>query len=161
VTHVLPFPLLSLALAVMWLLLQGSLAPGTVLLAALLGLLVPQTMRVLTPEKPSVRNPRALLRLAGIVIYDIIRSNVAVATIVLRPRRRHVSGFVVIPLDLRSRYGLAALAIIVTCTPGTLWVQYNPRRGTLLLHVLDLVDESEWLQLIKGRYERLLLQVFE
>jgi multicomponent K+:H+ antiporter subunit E len=160
VTYVLPYPLLSLALAAMWLLLQGSLSPGTLLLALLLGFAVPQSMRALTPEKPVVQNPGALLKLTGIVIYDIVRSNFAVAKLVLGLRRGRVSGFVVIPLDLSSRYGLTALAIIVTCTPGTLWVQYNPRRGTLLLHVLDLVDESEWLRLIKERYERLLLQVF-
>jgi len=159
--HVLPYPLLSLALAAMWLLLQGSTSPGTMLLAALLGLLVPFSMRVLKPEKPRVRSPHLLLRLARIVIYDIIRSNVAVAMIILGTGRRHTSGFVLIPLELRSRYGLAALAVIITCTPGTLWVQYNSARGTLLLHVLDLVDESEWVRLIKGRYERLLLEVFE
>lgn len=144
----------------MWLLLNDSVALGTVLLAALLGLLVPLSMRALTPEKPQLHNPGALLRLAGMVIYDVIRSNVAVSKIILRPRRQHVSGFISIPLDLRNRYGLATLAMIVTCTPGTLWVHYDSRRGTLLLHVLDLVDESEWQQIIKGRYERLLMQVF-
>ena len=158
--HVFPYPLLSLALVAMWLLLQGSITPGTWVLAGALGVVVPQSMRVLAPEKPHVRSYGALLQLTGIVIYDIIRSNVAVSTIILRPRRKHVSGFIVIPLDLRNRYGLAALAIVVTCTPGTLWVQYNSRRGTLLVHVLDLVDESEWVRLIKGRYERLLLEVF-
>ena len=29
------------------------------------------------------------------------------------------------------------------------------------VHVLDLVDESEWVERIKGRYERLLLEIFE
>lgn len=159
-TRVLPYPLLSLALALMWLLLQGSVGPGTVLLAALLALLVPLSMRVLAPEKPALRSPRALFRLTIVVIYDLLRSNLAVARIIARPSRKHVSGFVTIPLDLRSRYALTALAIVITCTPGTLWVHYNSGRGTLLLHVLDLVDEAEWVRLIKGRYERLLLEVF-
>ena len=34
-------------------------------------------------------------------------------------------------------------------------------RGTLLLHVLDLVDEEQWSRLIKDRYERLLMEIFE
>ncbi|MNV61329.1 putative monovalent cation/H+ antiporter subunit E [compost metagenome] len=64
------------------------------------------------------------------------------------------------PLDLRNRYGLAVLAIILTSTPGTLWVQYDRATGSLLLHVLDLIEEGEWIDLIKGRYERLLLEIF-
>ena len=65
-----------------------------------------------------------------------------------------------IPLDLRDPYGLAALACIITSTPGTLWVDFDAASGTLTIHVLDLVDESEWIRTIKGRYERLLLEIF-
>jgi multicomponent K+:H+ antiporter subunit E len=96
------------------------------------------------------------------LISDIIRSNIAVAQIILGPRRSDLtSGFVHIPLDLRNRYGLAILACIITSTPGTLWVGFNSNSGTLLIHVLDLVDESAWIELIKRRYERLLLEIFE
>ena len=30
-----------------------------------------------------------------------------------------------------------------------------------MIHVLDLVDESEWIRTIKDRYERRLLEIFE
>jgi multicomponent K+:H+ antiporter subunit E len=72
-----------------------------------------------------------------------------------------VSGFVRIPLELRDRYGLATLAIILTATPGTLWVQFDAATGTLLLHVFDLLDEEEWRHLVKDRYERRLKEIFE
>src|SRR3546814_15568353 len=68
---------------------------------------------------------------------------------------RSTSGFILLPLDLRSRYGLAVLGIIITATPGTLWMQYDSARSVLLVHVLDLVDEAAWIRLIKQRYERL------
>jgi multicomponent K+:H+ antiporter subunit E len=66
-----------------------------------------------------------------------------------------------IPLDLRDPTGLAVLAVIITSTPGTAWLDYNSARRTLLLHVFDLVDETAWLNLIKNRYEYLLLEIFE
>ncbi len=72
-----------------------------------------------------------------------------------------VSGFVAIPLDLRDRTGLAVLSCIVTSTPGTAWVEYDPVSGILLIHVLDLVDKDEWVTLIKNRYEALLMEIFE
>jgi multicomponent K+:H+ antiporter subunit E len=85
-----------------------------------------------------------------------------VAWLILREgNNRRVSGFMTVPLELRSQMGLAVLAIILTATPGTAWLDYNSARGTLLLHVLDLVDENAWLTLIKTRYEHLLLEIFE
>ena len=30
-----------------------------------------------------------------------------------------------------------------------------------MIHVLDLIDESEWVRTIKSRYERHLLEIFE
>ncbi len=59
------------------------------------------------------------------------------------------SGFVTIPLELRNHYGLATLACIITSTPGTVWVSFDSAKGLLLIHVLDLVEEATWIQLIK------------
>jgi multicomponent K+:H+ antiporter subunit E len=98
----------------------------------------------------------------SLVLADIVRSNIAVARIILGlVGRERTSGFVNISLELRDPYGLAALACIITATPGTLWVSFDPAKGILTIHVLDLIDESEWMRTIKGRYERLLLDIFE
>ena len=72
-----------------------------------------------------------------------------------------MSGFVAISLDLRDKTGLTVLACIVTSTPGTAWIEYTPDSGVLLIHVLDLLDEDEWVSLIKTRYEALLMEIFE
>jgi multicomponent K+:H+ antiporter subunit E len=91
-----------------------------------------------------------------------VRSNIAVARIILGPRHlKHVSGFVNIPLDLRAPYGLAALAIIITSTPGTLWVNFDSAERILTIHVLDLIDEEVWISTVKHRYERRLMEIFE
>jgi len=158
----LPYPLLSAALLVLWLLLNQSVSTGHVVLGAVLAVLASWAMAALRPEKPRIRRPGAALRLAGLVLLDILRSNIAVGRIIVRSREPGVNaGFMTIPLDLRSRHGLAVLSIIITSTPGTIWVNYDAARGTLLLHVLDLVDETVWIQLIKGRYERRLMEIFE
>jgi multicomponent K+:H+ antiporter subunit E len=96
-----------------------------------------------------------------LVLADIVRSNMAVARIILGfERRTWTPGFVEIPLELRDSHGLATLACIITSTPGTLWVDFSAS-GTLTIHVLDLVDKTEWVRTIKGRYERLLVEIFE
>lgn len=161
-TRLLPFPLASAGLFAAWLLLNQTLSFGQLLLGGAAALAGGWALTALEPPQARVRRLGAMLRLASLVLADVVRSNIAVGRIVLglagRERR---SGFVEIPLDLRDPYGLAALACIITSTPGTLWVSFDGATGLLLIHVLDLVDESEWVQTIKGRYERLLLEIFE
>ncbi|MRL69925.1 Na+/H+ antiporter subunit E [Brevundimonas sp. SPF441] len=160
--RILPYPILSLGLFVASILLSASIAPPSLALAVLLAFLAPIIMLALGVDRVRVKAPIAIIRLAIHVVGDIVRSNWAVSHIILG-RRRHerTSGFIHIPLDLRDRYGLAVLAIIITSTPGTLWVEYESATGRLLLHVLDLVDEETWVRLIKDRYERRLMEIFE
>ncbi|MCJ2014704.1 Na+/H+ antiporter subunit E [Methylobacterium sp. J-076] len=160
-SRVLPHPWLSAALALTWLLLNGPPGPGSLLLALAVGLAVPAVMRALRPRPVRVRAPGALVRLTAVVIVDMVRSNIDVARIILglRPGGRR-TGFVAIPLDLREPFGLALLSIILTATPGTLWVQYDSDTGRLLLHVLDYTDGEAWIRRVKDRYERPLMEIF-
>ena len=158
----LPFPLLTAALVAMWLLLTESVSLGSILMGGVLALLTVQGFARLDPRRGRLGRPRAAVTLAGLVLADVARSNLAVARIILNPKRtERVSGFLRIPLDMRAPYGLAALACIITATPGTIWVEYNSANNTILLHILDLVDESAWIDTIKGRYEKRLMEIFE
>jgi multicomponent K+:H+ antiporter subunit E len=154
-----PHPLLAAALLAMWLLLNRSLSPGQIVLGAGVALLASLGLAALRPEPVRIVSVGPMLRLAGIVLADIIRSNIAVARIVVF-RKQRVSGFVRLPLELQNIHGLTVLACIITATPGTLWVQLDRANGVLLVHVLDLVDEDAWIRLIKRRYEALLLDIF-
>jgi len=158
--RLLPYPFLTLALFLMWVLLTGF-SPGHILLGGLVAVLVSRAMLALKPEDTGFKSSLAVFRLAGLVSADIVRSNIAVARIVLFRRAERKSGFLHLPIDLRNPHALAILAIIITATPGTLWVQHDAHRHDILIHVLDLVDEEEWIRLIKDRYERLLMEIFE
>ncbi|MGU3494840.1 Na+/H+ antiporter subunit E [Xanthobacteraceae bacterium A53D] len=161
-SRILPHPLLFLALLVMWLLLNMSVSPGQILLGSLIAFGASWTMTAFDMEPVHLKRPAAMVKLAGRVIADIFRSNWAVGRIILfgMPKGGK-SGFMTIRLKLRSHTGLATLAIILTATPGTLWMNYDPAKGELLLHVLDLEDEQHWIDLIAHRYEQLLMEIFE
>lgn len=156
-----PYPMLALGLFVMWLLLTQSFSPAQILLGAIVAFLAVHAMAALRVESPRFGSPRAVVALMFDILFDIVRSNFAVARIVLFPRGKRVAGFVRFPLELRDRNGLAVLALIITATPGTVWVQFDRARGVLLVHVLDLVDEEAWVRLIKQRYETRLMEIFE
>lgn len=156
-------PVLIIALTVMWLALNQSLAPGQLALGATLGVLLAYGSSTLRPLQPRLRNVHLVLLLLSMVFADIVRSNLSVARIVLglvRDRKVN-SGFLDIPLDMRDPHGLAVLATIVTSTPGTVWVDLAPDSSRLTLHVLDLKDEESWIRWIKDRYERPLMRIFE
>lgn len=157
-----PYPMLSVLLLVFWLLLNQSATPGQILLGAILGISGSLSLSVLRPPTFRVRNVRAILTLAVMVLRDIVRSNIAVTKLILQPDKPgYTSGFMTINLDMRSHYGLAMLACIITSTPGTLWVNFDSASGSLLIHVLDLVDEETWVKTIKHGYERFLMEIFE
>jgi multicomponent K+:H+ antiporter subunit E len=160
-TRWLPHPVASLVLMAIWLLLNQSASHGQALLGAAFGLLGPLLYRQLDIPSARLRRPVAAARLAAAFVADVLRSNLNVARVILRGDPAHRPGFVHIPLRLRSPYGLAALACIITATPGTSWVSYDPASGGLLIHVLDLSDDDDWGKIIQERYERLLMEIFE
>lgn len=157
----LPYPLLSASLVLMWLALNGFTL-GHLILGCVVSVFASWGMASLRPAKPRLPKWYLLPKLVAIVLYDIVRSNIAVASILVAGRKgRFKSGFMSVPLDLENPTALAVLAVIVTSTPGTAWLEYNSLNRTVLIHVLDLVDEAEWRTLIKGRYEALLMEIFE
>jgi multicomponent K+:H+ antiporter subunit E len=159
--RLMPYPLLVLGLIFMWLLLAGF-TPGQFVIAVGVAVAASHVLNALGEASPPIRRWLAIPELVGIVFYDIVRSNLAVAWILLSgTRRQRRSGFVVVPIRLRDPTALAVLAIVLTSTPGTAWLDYNSARGELLLHVFDLKEEQEWIDTIGNRYERLLLEIFE
>ena len=156
-------PSLVLVLTGLWLMLNQALATSQILLGAVLSVALAWSASALRPLHARLRRLDLAALLALVVFVDILRSNVAVGRLVLglASGRQVRSGFVQIPLDLRDPHGLAGLAMIVTSTPGTVWVGLSPNGDTLTLHVLDLLDEAEWIRLVKQRYERPLMRIFE
>jgi multicomponent K+:H+ antiporter subunit E len=154
---------LVLTLTALWLLLNQTLAPAQIVLGAAVAIGLARSASALRPLHAHVQRLDTAALLVLVVIKDIVRSNLSVARIVLGffPRREVRSGFLRVPLDLRDPHGLAALAVIVTSTPGTVWVGLSPAGDALTLHVLDLQNAAELTQLIKDRYERPLMRIFE
>ena len=157
-----PAPWLSLALWALWLLLNLSLSAGNLLLGAALASLAPVMFAPLRPLPVRIRRPGVIIKLFFLVGRDVVASNIAVAWGVLRagknpPRSR----FIKIPLDLRDANGLAALSMITTVVPGTIWSELALDRSVLLLHVFDLDDEAAFIEHFKTAYERPLMEIFE
>lgn len=157
----LPHPRMSAALAVTWLLLQQTMAPGHVLLGLVLAIALPLATRsFLRPAAVRIGRPVAIARLGLVVLVDIVRSNLEVARRVIGDEDAIRPGYVRVPLCLDDPHAIAALAGIVTMTPGTLSAEITADRRELVVHCFHLDDPAAVVAAIRDRYEAPLKEIF-
>jgi multicomponent K+:H+ antiporter subunit E len=156
----LPNPLVSLVLFLAWLMLAMSADPANLLLAAALAVAIPLATRRLAPEPARIARPAAIVRLGLVVLFDIVVANLEVARLILGPESAIRPRFVWVPLTVRDPNAIAALAGIVTMTPGTLSSDLSPDRRYLLVHAFNAPDEAALVAQIKARYEAPLLEIY-
>jgi len=157
-----PAPLVSVSLLIGWLLLARSTSAGQFVVGLVLALGIPLVLSNLRVKGTRVRRPDVVARFVVRVAFDVVVSNLAIAKGVICWRwRKPSSRFVVIPLDLRDPVGLAALALVTTIVPGTVWSELAADRSAVLIHVWDVQEESDFVVRFKARYEQPLREIFE
>ncbi|WP_037082948.1 Na+/H+ antiporter subunit E [Pseudoxanthomonas sp. J35] len=156
----LPSPPLSVLVFCFWLLLNDAVSAGDAVMGLVLAILIPPFAARLDREFARIGSLRQVPRMVGILLLDIVRSNITVALQVLGPEREIHPGFIWVPLDIRNIHGIAVLTSIITLTPGTVSSALSDDRRYLLVHVLNLADADEVVAQIKTRYEKPLMEIF-
>lgn len=156
-----PHPLLTLLLAVVWILLQNQFSAGMAVFGIILGIIIPKITEAWWPERPKGFRLGKMLSYMMIVIWDIMVANIEVAWIVLtRPNSKLRPIWVVVPLDLTQPEAITVLAGTITLTPGTVSADLSDEGHSLLVHTLDTDDPDAIRDEIKDRYERRLKEIF-
>jgi multicomponent K+:H+ antiporter subunit E len=159
--RLMPAPLMSLVLFVVWLLLNNTVHVAHVVLGLGLALVIPWFTERLRPERPRIRRWGTVVRLGLTVLWDIVLSNIEIARRILGPESAIRPRFVWVPLAIRDPHGIFALAGIITMTPGTLSADLTDDRSHLLVHAFNVEDEAALVATIKQRYEAPLREIFE
>ena len=160
-SRLLPHPLLSATLLVLWLLLTNELSFGQILLGTLLCWAVRLYTERFWPERVRICRPGLVLRFVAIVLYDILVANVAVARLILGPQQSLQPVFVAMPLNLRTDLAISLLANTISLTPGTVSAYLSADRRCLFVHSLHTTDPDELLATIRERYETPLKEILE
>jgi multicomponent K+:H+ antiporter subunit E len=153
--------LFGLMLFLTWLLLQNSIAPGHIVLGIILAIVISWLTAPFSPTRTSIRHPLTILVFLGRLLSDILVANLNVARLVLSPTPTLRPGFVVLPLTLKNEFAIAVLANTISLTPGTVSANLSTDLSRLLIHCLDVEDETVLVEHIKNRYEAPLKKVFE
>lgn len=161
-SRLIPHPLLSLTLLLVWLGLVNTLTLGNLILGAALGLVVPMLTAAYWPERPTIRKPLRIVEYVLVVLWDIVVANVQVSAIILfKPERKIRSKWICVPLELTSAEAITVLAGTITMTPGTVSTMLSADATSILVHCLDTDDIDAVRSNIKSRYERRLKEIFQ
>lgn len=159
--RVIPHPLLSVTLTLVWLGLVNTVSLGNLLLGAFLGIVVPMLTAPYWPNRPKLRRPIVQITYLLIVLWDIVIANVQVALIIVFKRNADLrSHWINLPLELTSPEAITVLAGTITMTPGTVSVTLSADGRSLLVHCLHTDDPDGVRDQIKYRYERRLKEIF-
>lgn len=160
--RLIPHPLLSVTLALVWLGLVNTFSLGNLILGVSFGIIIPALTEPYWPNRPKLRRPLKIVEYALIVLWDIIVANVQVAMIILfKPERNIASKWIPVPLELTSPEAITVLAGTITMTPGTVSATLAADGGAILVHCLHTDDPDGVRDEIKSRYERRLMEIFQ
>ncbi|MFW1951880.1 Na+/H+ antiporter subunit E [Acinetobacter beijerinckii] len=155
-----PHPFVSFLVFIIWLMLANSLDLSDILLAFLLGILIPRLVRPFIARTPHIHWTPAI-KLVFVVLWDIVISNFRVAKMVLGPLENLHPKWYRVPLETEHEQVNTLLAMIITTTPGTVSAGIDQEKGDILVHALSSDDIELDIQEIKNRYEKPLIEIFD
>ncbi|MBD1400338.1 Na+/H+ antiporter subunit E [Pelovirga terrestris] len=157
-----PHPLMTVALIVLWLLLNNTYSFGHILLGTLLGIMIPWFTNRFWPERPRICKRRLFLRFFFMTfVYDVVMSNINVVRLILKPDISTLQPkFIEVPLDIDDPMVISILANVISMTPGTVSSEISADHKTLIVHGLNVPDEQAAIAQIKSRYEATLKEIF-
>lgn len=158
--RILPHPVLSFILWIVWLLLNNTMAAGHVVLGLILAILIPLLSSNFWPEKVRIYAPFTLMKYLAMVLYDIVIANMVVAKLILGRNDTLKPAFFHIDLELQTPLGISLLANTISLTPGTVSCDLSEDQHRLLVHALHVDDIPDMIKQIKKRYESPLIKVF-
>lgn len=129
------------ALTGAWCALWQALSVANVLSGAVIAIGV-TALGVGTPGRGGIRLV-PLLRLAWLVLVDLVASTINVAHEILTPMDHTDEGIVAVRLPADGREHLLLLIVAITLTPGTAVVDADPDNGVLYLHLLHAGKRAE------------------
>lgn len=152
-------PILTVLIAVSWMALVHSIEIFHLLAGLCIGLVIPRLIQPFLGNRHRVNWLKAV-RFSGLVLWDVVVSNVVVARLVLGKIDRMRPTWIAVPLASNHSTVNALFATIITTTPGTVSAVVDEQHGIIWVHALDCDDSNAAALEMKQRYEQPLLEIF-
>jgi multicomponent Na+:H+ antiporter subunit E len=150
-------------LTFVWILLWGNASVANffsgLAVAVVITLLLPLPV---VPVEGRV-HPLSLLRLIGVVAYELVLSSVQVAWLAIRPGPPPRNAVLRAQLAIKSDLVLALAVNIITLIPGSMVLEIDQTRRLIYVHVIDIGTDRAVARFYRQieQMERLLVATFE
>ncbi|WP_050182988.1 Na+/H+ antiporter subunit E [Domibacillus robiginosus] len=151
--------LLNVFLAFLWMFLQVSFSAHTFIIGYLLGLIVMAGMRRFFKSRFYLHRVWAVIYLFLLFLKELIKANLDVLKLVLRPKLNIRPGIFALETELKSDWEVTLLSNLITLTPGTLVMDISDDNRILYIHTIDIDDVSEAVDSIKNSFEKAIMEV--
>ncbi|MCI2773533.1 Na+/H+ antiporter subunit E [Staphylococcus petrasii] len=148
-------------LAFIWLFLSGSYTLNNLLLGFLLGLGVVYLFNKALPGKFYLIRVYKIIKLIVVFLIELIKANIDVLKIVLRPKLQNQPGFFTYHTDLKTDWQIVLLSNLITLTPGTVVLGISDDRTKIYIHAIDFSTKEEEVEGIKSSLEKVVREVGE
>ncbi len=102
------------------------------------------------------RKPYLLIAFIVFYLYNLVKSNFYIAYDILTPKTQSVSDFVWIKNRTASSFGLLLFSNLLSMTPGTLSVDYDDEKKSLLVHYLHTNRNNRVIQEIETVQDKII-----
>lgn len=151
--------LINVLIAVMWMFMQSSYVIGSFIFGYMIGLFVLFILRRFLVFDFYLRRVWALVKLMMLFIIELIKANIDVAKVVLRPKANHKPGIVAVQTNLETNVEITLLAALISLTPGTVSMDFSDDSKTIYIHALDVPNKDEFIADIHHSFERAIMEV--
>lgn len=153
------FPI-NLLLALVWVAVTGAFSLANLLFGFALGAVGLWLIREQVGTQTYVGRSRRIFALILVFLYELVKSALKVAWIVVQPRMPINPGIIAYPLRVDRDFEITLLANLITLTPGTLSVDVSADRKFLYVHAIDVPDAAALKRDIAASFERRIMEVF-
>lgn len=151
----------NLLLAVFWMFISDSYTPNNFVLGFLFALLLVYLMRGILPGRFYIITLYKIFKLVVIFLIELVKSNIDVMRLVIRPKMNNEPAFFIYETDLKTDWQVVLLSNLITLTPGTIVIGISDDRRKLFIHSVDFTTKEAEVNSIKTTLEKVVREVGE
>jgi len=151
--------LINVLIAVMWIFMKSSYTVGSFIFGYMIGIFVLFILRRFLIFDFYLRRVWAFVKLIMLFIVELIKANIDVMKVVLRPKSNHTPGIIAVQTNLETNVEITLLAALISLTPGTVSMDFSDDSKTIYIHTLDVPNKDEFIDDIHDSFERAIMEV--
>ncbi|MNE50148.1 Na(+)/H(+) antiporter subunit E [compost metagenome] len=143
----------------LWMFLNNDWTASGFIVGYVLGILVLFGLRRFFGGRLYLGRGWAILKLAALLLRELVVSSYVVVKAVLRPNLNIRPAILMYTTELKADWEVAVLITLLCLTPGSVVLEVSKDNRTLYIHAMDIKDAEQFRDNIRNTFERAILEV--